>query len=120
MPKLRLTQQLVNSAMCARSHIKQEMTDSGCKGLLLEIRKQGGKTWYWRYTNVRGKQRLYRLGDAQVITLSQARQLAQTAAAQLAFGHDPCDERAEARQVPTFDEFVHAQYLPFIQSYKRS
>lgn len=115
-----LTQKLVNTRVCPDGKIKQDITDQVCKGLVLEVRHSGGKTYYLRYTNLRGKQRQYRIGSATVLTLAQARGKARAALNQAALGQDPCEQKAQMRQVPTFAQFVDEQYLPYIKSYKRS
>lgn len=114
------TQTTVNSAKCPAHQSKQELTDSSCKGLVLEVRQSGGKTYYLRYTNLRGKQRQLRLGNAKVLTLKQARVKCRQALNQLANGNDPCEAKLQFKQVPTFASFIEDQYLPWIKSYKRS
>ena len=59
MAQISLTQQVVHISKCPDGQTKQEITDMACKGLILEVRKSGGKTYYLRYTNDRGKQRQY-------------------------------------------------------------
>jgi integrase len=39
---------------------------------------------------------------------------------QIAIGQDPCEVKAQTRQVPTFATFIEDQYMPYIKSYKRS
>ncbi len=120
MRQINLTQPAVNSAQCLPSLTKQEITDRECKGLVLEVRRSGGKTYYLRYTNYRGKQRQYRIGNATVLTLYQARHIARLTLNQIATGHDPSEEKAALKQVPTFGQFIHEQYLPHVKTYKRS
>jgi integrase len=120
MAQISLTQALVNTAVCPSDQTKQEITDKACKGLVLEVRQSGGKTYYLRYTNHRGKQRQYRIGNATVLTLSQARSKSKLALNQAAFGQDPCEEKEQTKQVPTFAQFIEEQYVPYIKSYKRS
>jgi integrase len=120
MRQIKLTQAAVATAECSTPLTKQEITDRDCKGLVLEVRRSGGKTYYLRYTNDRGKQRQYRIGNATVLTLHQARHIARTTLNQIATGHDPCEERKAARSVPTFAQFIDEQYLPHIKTYKRS
>lgn len=120
MRQIKLTQTTVATAVCPTPLTKQEITDRDCKGLVLEVRQSGGKTYYLRYTNDRGKQRQYRIGNATVLTLNQARQIARTTLNQIATGQDPCAERKAARSVPTFAAFVDEQYLPHVKNYKRS
>ena len=120
MRQIKLTQTAVATAECPNPLTKQEITDRDCKGLVLEVRQSGGKTYYLRYTNDRGKQRQYRIGNATVLTLHQARHIARTTLNQIATGQDPCAERKSARSVPTFAAFVEEQYLPHVKTYKRS
>ena len=120
MAQISLTQQYVNTAKCPVDQSKQEITDLACKGLVLEARKSGGKTYYLRYTNDRGKQRQYRIGNATVLLLGQARTKCRTTLNQIAIGQDPCEVKAQTRLVPTFASFIEDQYLPYVKSYKRS
>lgn len=120
MAQISLNQQFVNTVACPSDQSKQEITDLSCKGLVLEVRKSGGKTYYLRYTNDRGKQRQYRIGNATVLTLSQARTKCRVTLNQIAIGQDPCEAKAQIRLVPTFGQFIEAQYMPYVKSYKRS
>ncbi len=120
MRQLVLTQASVNRAECEPGLTKQELTDRECKGLVLEVRRTGGKTYYLRYTSYRGKQRQYRIGNAAVLTLQQARHIARVTLNQIATGQDPCEDLKVARSVPTFAQFIEEQYLPHIKTYKRS
>ena len=120
MAQMLLTQAFINAAVCPNDQTKQEITDKGCKGLVLEVRQSGGKTYYLRYTNHRGRQRQYRIGNATVLTLSQARYKSKLASNQVALGQDPCEEKEQTKKVPTFSLFIEEQYLPYIKSYKRS
>ena len=120
MAQISLNQQFVNTVACPTDQSKQEITDLSCKGLVLEVRKSGGKTYYLRYTNDRGKQRQYRIGNATVLTLVQARTKCRATLNEIAIGQDPCEVKAQTRQVPTFATFIEDQYLPYVKSYKRS
>jgi integrase len=120
MPKLSLTPSLVSNAICPAEAKRVDFFDTSTKGLVLEVRKSGGKTYYLRYQNQRGKTRQLRLADAKDVTLSQARTLADKARNKIAMGEDPCDDKALLRQVPTFGQFIEDQYLPFVKNYKRS
>ena len=120
MALLKLTQKSVNNAKCPVNQTKQELTDLNCKGLVLEVRQSGGKTYYLRYTNHRGKQRQFRLGNAKVLTLTQARVKCRQALNQVVSGEDLFDKKSQLRLVPTFASFIEEHYLPYIKSYKRS
>lgn len=118
--RIRLTASLVANAQCGAGRRKSDLFDAACKGLLLEVRKTGGKTYYLRYRTTRGMVRQLRLADARDVSLTQARQLADQARNQIAMGEDPAEAKQAHREVPTFAEFVEQDYLPFIQTYKRS
>ena len=120
MPKLLLTPALVSNAQCPADRKRLDMFDIQTKGLVLEVRESGGKTYYLRYQNQRGRTRQLRLADAKDVSLSQARTLADKARNKIAMGEDPCDEKAVLRKVPTFGQFIAEQYLPYVKTYKRS
>lgn len=120
MTRVKLTPILVKEAACPELQTKRDYFDLDCRGLMLEVRKSGGKTYYLRYQDERGRTRQYKLASADDVSLAQARQLIQKARTQIALGRDPLQVRAEKREVPTFAEFVEDAYLPYVQTYKRS
>jgi integrase len=87
---------------------------------MLEVRSSGGKTYYQRYTDERGRERQFKIGPADVLSLRQARQRAKQIKAEAILGSDPQRSREERRSIPTLQAFVDERYLPFIRTYKRS
>ena len=120
MPVVNLTQQVLKTVSCPEDCKKVDYFDSSCKGLLLELRVSGGRTYYLRFTDERGRNRQLKLGDARDISLSQAKQLADKKRNQIAMGQDPAADKAVHRQVPTVNTFIHDSYLPYVKGYKRS
>jgi hypothetical protein len=120
MPKIALTANLMRTTACPDDRDKLDLFDIRCKGLLLEVRHSGGKTWYLRYTDARGRQRQLRIADANDLSLDHARKQADRLRGRIALGHDPGQERIALRSVPTFAEFIAERYLPFIKGYKRA
>ena len=120
MPTVNLSPQVVKDACCPKDKRKCDLFDSNCKGLMLEIRATGGKTYYLRYQDARGRTRQLRLALEQDVTLLQARKLAEKKRNLIALGQDPCEEKEQAKKVPTFASFIEDQYLPYVKSYKRS
>jgi integrase len=120
MPVISLSANLVRNAACPDGKGKVDYFDTNCKGLLLEIRASGGKTWYLRYTDARGRKRQLRIADARDLSLEQARRQADHLRGQIALGLDPAAEKATMRAVPTFAEFAAERYMPFVRGYKRS
>jgi len=120
MPVETLTKNLVKDSICPSGKHKVDIHDSGCKGLLLEVRATGGKTYYFRYRDDRSKVRQMRIGAEDTLTLKQARTLCDRHRSKLAMGEDPWATKAELRRVPKLETFIYESFLPFIKTYKRS
>jgi len=120
MPKVTLTSSIVASTKCPTDKRKLDLFDQNTKGLLLEVRASGGKTYYIRYTSARGKICQLKLADTRDVSLVQARQLTDQTRNRLAMGEDPQEAKAALRSVPTFAKFVEEDFLPHIKTYKRS
>jgi integrase len=63
---------------------------------------------------------MYRLGDATVLTLAQARKKCRAELNNIAMGQDPGLEKTTLRSVPTFARFIDELYMPHVRSYKKS
>src|SRR5689334_15136576 len=120
MPRVRLSSAFVRSAVCPDGLKKVDFFDCEQRGFMLEVRRSGGKTYYQRYTDERGRERQFKIGPADVLLLSMARRKARTTAAEALVGSDPQERRAEMRTIPTLAELVRDRYLPHVKSYKRS
>lgn len=120
MPQIRLTQKLVERAACPTGKLKHDLYDAGCKGLLLEVRPSGGKTWYLRSSGLRCRWRQMRIADARDLDLKSARRRAAELRGQIAMGQDPMAERDHLRSIPTFRAFIEERYVPYIQGYRRA
>ena len=60
MPRLRLCPAFVRSATCPEGTKKIDYFDTEQRGFMLEVRRSGGKTYYQRYTDKRGRERQYK------------------------------------------------------------
>jgi integrase len=120
MPKTELSSHFITSVVCPEGKRKETFFDTRTRGLTFEVRASGGRTYYLRYTDDRGKTRYTKLADARDVTLAQARKLCDQARTKLAMGEDPIEQKAVKRRIPTLEEFVREQYLPFIKVDKRS
>lgn len=76
MPSLIFTAKALKDLVCPAGTAKIDFHDKGCKGLMLEARMSGKRTWYLRYRDARGTQRQFRLADAQDLPLELARKRA--------------------------------------------
>ena len=120
MPRAHLTRQFAEAAACPPGRVKVDFFDTDQRGFMLEVRASGGKTFYQRYTDARGRERQFKIGPADVLSLDQARRKARLVLAQALVGTDPQQQRRELRATPTMKEFVRDRYLPHVKSYKRS
>lgn len=120
MPTVALSANFVRQAACAPARKKTDYFDAAQRGFMLEVRCSGGKTYYQRYTDERGRERQYKIGAADVLALEQARRKARQIVAEALLGADPQQKRREMRAVPLLSHFVHERYLPFVQTYKSS
>src|SRR6516165_9660397 len=120
MPIVRLSPTFVRRVSCPSEHKKIDYFDTAMRGFMLEVRASGGKTYYQRYTDERGRERQFKIGSADVLTLRQARRRALQIKAQAILGGDPQEGRQLRRSISTLRGFVDDQYLPFVKGYKRS
>ena len=120
MPRVHLSSTFVKSAHCPADKKKVDYFDLEQRGFMLEVRCSGGKTFYQRYTDLRGRERQFKIGPADVLGLSAARKKGRSISAQALVGSDPQARRNELRATPTLGELVRDRYLPHVQSYKRS
>jgi integrase len=68
----------------------------------------------------RGRERQYKIGPAEVLTLDQARRKGKQVVAESLLGADPQQKRREMRAVPQLGRFVNERYLPYVRTYKSS
>ena len=120
MPSVALSARFVRSAACPEGRRKVDYFDISQRGFMLEVRASGGKTYYQRYTDEHGRERQYKIGAADVLTVEQARRKARQVVAEASLGADPQQKRREMRAVPQLKDFVAERYLPFVQTYKNS
>lgn len=120
MRRTHLTKQLIQRISCPENMKKIRYYDQKQKGLFLQIRSSGTKTYYVRYRDKRGRNVELKIADAADINPPQARREAAMIREQVALGKDPLKKKSESRAVLSFDEFAKKKYLPFIQNYKKS
>lgn len=120
MPKAQLTAGFVKSARCPPHRRKVDFFDLAFPGFMLEVRRSGGKTFYQRYRDQRGRERQYKIGAAGIVSTASARRKGRQILAQALLGDDPQARRRERRAMPTLAEFVAERYLPFVETAKRS
>ena len=96
-----------------------EYSDSTVTGLKLSVGKNGSKSFAYRYV-FNGIKRYACIGDFPGIDVAEARQTATAMGAQVDRGVDPLEGQDRIKAMPTFEEFVNSDYLPFARQTKRS
>jgi Arm DNA-binding domain len=120
MPIIRLSPGFVRRVSCPSEVKKIDYFDTTMRGFMLEVRASGGKTYYQRYTDERGREHQFKIGPADALTLQQARRKAKQIKAEAILGGNPQQDRQVRRSIPTLRWFVDERYLPFVKGYKRS
>jgi integrase len=120
MPKLSFTKASVANTPCPPDKGKVEFFDTALPGFGLEVRATEARTFFVRYYDAFRKKRQFKIGDAKLISLTDARSKAKEVLRKVELGEDPLSEKAEKRVTPTFAEFVMEKYLPFVKHHKRS
>ena len=120
MAVVQLTAAFVRKIQCPPDLKKIDFFDRGMQGFMLEVRASGGKTYYQRYTDERGREHQFKIGPADVLSLRQAKRKAKHVKAEAILGGNPQRERQERRAIPSLRAFVEERYLPFVKTYKRS
>ena len=118
MPRVRLTARFICRCVCPPGKTKIDYFDQSTTGFLVEVRPSGRRTFYQRYVDEHGRERQYRIGPADVLTLDQARRKAKQVVAEALLGPDPQLKRRELRRIPLLREFAAERYLPFVRGYK--
>jgi integrase len=108
-----LTQQIITKL--APQEKPYEVRDDRIKGFLLRVQPTGRKSYIVEYA--RGKR--VTLGDAAILTLTQARTKAQEILGQVAQGIDPMAER-KREKAATFAEFITKHYEPWCKTHHRT
>ena len=120
MPKITLTQALVDNLICSPTKSKEDYFDTKTTGLLVQVLNSGRKTFYIRYQNERKKTVQKKLVSASLIKLVEARELSIKYLAQITMGEDPFAIKTALKTVPTLTDFIDNSYSPYVKSYKRS
>lgn len=97
-----------------------EYSDQQVRGLRLTVGKTGTKTFGMRYQTAGGQKRYARIGTFPAIEVAEARAKALEMRAVIDRGGDPLEGLDRLKAMPTFAEFVHAEYLPYARQAKKS
>lgn len=120
MPTAKLDAAFCLTAQCDEGKKKTDYYDTGTvKGFVLEVRPNGGKTYYLRYQDEHGSQRQHKIAAYGDITFDKAKKEAQRLRSQVVLGGDPAASKKEKRAVPTYATLAQ-QHLDYANTYQKS
>lgn len=119
-----LTDELIQELNCPADRTHLEVFDTEVKGFYVDLLCSGRKTYRVRYW-LDSKKRLESIGDANNLTITEARTLAiQTIqnGKQRPYGyiHERYASMRRPHALISLEEFLVKKYLPYVRSYKRS
>lgn len=119
-----LTDELIHELNCPGGRTHFEVFDTEVKGFYVDLLCSGRKTYRVRYW-LDSKKRLKSIGDANQLSLAEARTLAiQTIqnGKQRPYGfvQERYASKRRSHVLLTLEEFLVKKYLPYVRSYKRS
>jgi len=118
MPKVRFTQSFLLS-------VKPDgdkgtwWSDAQTRGFQLYVGAKGKKTWYVFYRKASGKSSHYKIGDADLISLPDARLAATEFLTALAKGEEPWQKESRPERM-SFGAFLDNVYGPWVLENRRS
>lgn len=113
---VKLTQTIV--ASCKPQAKRYTIRDLGIQGLLLRVEPSGRKSWFIDYFfPVRSKTRHnIRIGDADVLTITQAREIAIGNLADVSRGIDPYKKKEKKSGEMTLRTLLEEHYAPWVET----
>ena len=119
MPKVKFTQSFLLSVKPDASLRGVWYSDSATRGLQLYVGAGGKKTWYVYYRRPDGKSAHHKLGDADLFSVTEARNAALEFLAALARGEEPY-RKPERRDKMSLRQFIDDIYGPWVMEHRRS
>lgn len=120
---MRLTAKAVEKLRHSGAERQKDIKDDQTTGLYLRLFITGHKVWIYRYKR-RGKVSVFKLGDADVLSLAAAREAAQGARNKVRQGIDLSAEKQRARAaselMPTVESFATEYIERYAKPNKRS
>lgn len=94
---------------------RYDVRDSAFSKLLLRVEPSGKRTWYVDYTRKNGRRNTKKLGDADVLKVAEARELAREYLAMVSKGEEP-----RKNNVLTLGDLVEKEYAPWVTAHRKS
>jgi integrase len=118
MPQAKLTQTYVQSLQSTPK--RQIFRDLTIPGLVLFVEPSGKKTWYVDYKRPNGKRTYHKIGPAEILTVMQARDVAQKFLASVKLGNDPIEVKEVKKERLTLRQLIFDHYSLWVIDNRRS
>ena len=118
MPVLTLTNEVIEMLICPPEKKHLEVFDDLLKGFYVDVLPSGRITYRIRYWH-NSKKGLQSIGNARIMRVQDARNLA-LAAIQKIKEQNGANKQSSGLSGVTLNDFLVKQYVPYVQSYKRS
>lgn len=112
------TKATIRGLRCPPGRQEAFFWDQKCRGLGLRALKSGRRTWVYQYRDFNGRTRRLAMGDVSSVTLEVARAAARRAAAGVATGGNPSEERRKQRSAKSVSELLEP-YLDYAKTKQR-
>jgi integrase len=100
---------------------RQKIKDLVLPGLMLRVEPSGKKTWYIDYKRPNGQRTYHKIGPAEILTVMQARDVAQKFLASVKLGNDPVETKEEPIKEPlTLQKLLSNHYSAWVLDSRRS
>jgi site-specific recombinase XerD len=106
MPKAPLDDAFCRLAYCEKGKKRTDYWDTKTTGFVLEVRPNGGKTYYLRYFDQRRRQRQFKIACFGDVTFAQAKREAIRLRSSVVMNGDPAKEREELRAISTYADLA--------------
>lgn len=117
--KTKIDATVAATARCPDGKRKLDIWDTHIRGLVLEVRSTGGKTFYLRYVDQHDRQRQHKICAYGDLTIDKVRKEASRLRSEVTLGNDPAAEKENRKAVPTYAELA-AQHLAHAKASQRS
>jgi integrase len=118
----KLTQTIVQKI--APTNTRQKIKDLVLPGLMLRVEPSGKKTWYVDYKRPNGQRTYHKIGSAEILTVTQARDVAQKFLASVTLGIDPLEEKNAPLEVQkealTLKQLLYDFYSKWVLDSRKS
>jgi integrase len=100
---------------------RQKIKDLVIPGLLLRVEPSGKKTWYIDYKRPNGQRTYHKIGPAEILSVMQARDVAQKFLASVKLGNDPVETKEEPKEGPLIlKQLLFGDYSSWVLDSRKS